>query len=50
MANKSSNSIDKMKPVTVSFSALMKMGLSKNTLWPGENLMKTYNWVKNINA
>lgn len=46
MANKSSNLIDKMKPVTVNFSTLMRMGLSKSTSWQGE----TYNWVKKINA
>lgn len=36
MANKSSNTVDKLKPITVSFSTLMKMGLSKSTSWPGE--------------
>lgn len=36
MANKQSG-IDKTKPIQVSFPALMKLGLSKNTEWPGKN-------------
>lgn len=34
MASKQGN-IDKSKPIEVSFSTLMKMGLSSKTEWPG---------------
>lgn len=40
MASKQGN-IDKSKPIEVSFTTLMKMGLSSKTEWPG--------MTKNIN-
>ena len=35
MASKQST-MDKSKPIEVSFSTLMKMGLSSKTEWPGK--------------
>jgi hypothetical protein len=49
MANKQSG-VDKSKPITVSFSELMKLGLSKNTEWPGKiKILIKKNEVEKIN-
>ena len=41
------SAVDKLKPQTVSFSELIKLGLTKNCEWPDEEIFLDFskNWV-----